>query len=305
MKIFTDESLVEVVEWIELKLSTKNQVTFRTLNPDINFNLFSGNTVTIDNQSYIYRGYKVWINLAELLYCRVLTPVQIDDNIIEITLKKLNIQNSFHNSNIDDKTEKYGINSKFFSINKNEEPTFLLAYKRALDAVRINSRTDILNLGINRADEFELISNINKNRLVGIDHSQSALDFAKNRFKAREYLFIKEDINKIDRLNLGKFDLIISIGTLQTPSINFKPFFMSLVQNYLTDDGAIILGFPNSRWIDCELIYGAKAPNYAYSEMSLVFNDVIFCKKYLQQKKFRVTITGREYIFLTATKIGY
>jgi len=243
--------------------------------------------------------------LAELLYCRVLTPVQIDDNIIEITLKKLNIQNSFHNSNIDDKTEKYGINSKFFSINKNEEPTFLLAYKRALDAVRINSRTDILNLGINRADEFELISNINKNRLVGIDHSQSALDFAKNRFKAREYLFIKEDINKIDRLNLGKFDLIISIGTLQTPSINFKPFFMSLVQNYLTDDGAIILGFPNSRWIDCELIYGAKAPNYAYSEMSLVFNDVIFCKKYLQQKKFRVTITGREYIFLTATKIGY
>ena len=79
---------------------------------------------------------------------------------------------------------------------------------------------------------------------------------------------------------------------------------MSLVQKYLTPNGAFILGFPNSRWIDNELIYGAKAPNYPYSEMSLLFNDVIFAKKYLQQKKFRVTITGREYIFLTATKIG-
>ncbi len=78
---------------------------------------------------------------------------------------------------------------------------------------------------------------------------------------------------------------------------------MSLVQNHLMYNGAVILGFPNSRWIDTELIYGAKAPNYSYSEMSLVFNDVIFCKKYLQQKKFRVTLTGREYIFLTATKI--
>jgi hypothetical protein len=79
---------------------------------------------------------------------------------------------------------------------------------------------------------------------------------------------------------------------------------MSLVQEHLCNNGALILGFPNSRWMDTELIYGAKAPNYPYSEMSLLFNDVIFAKKYLQQKKFRVTITGREYIFLTATHIG-
>jgi len=267
--------------------------------------LFSGERVTIKNRIYLYRGYKAWVNLAELLQCKILTPTKIDDTIIELTFQKLNLGNSFHNSKIEDKTEKYGVNSQFFAINKNEEPTFLLAYKRALNAVKIETRTDILNLGINRGDEFELISNTNKNRIVGIDHSQSALDIAKKRFWGDEYSFIKEDINCIDSLNLGKFDLIISIGTLQSPSINFKPFFMSLVQNYLTNNGAVILGFPNSRWIDCELIYGAKAPNYSYSEMSLVFNDVIFCKKYLQQKKFRVTITGREYIFITATKITF
>jgi len=233
-----------------------------------------------------------------------LTPKVINQNLIELTFKKLNPNNSFHIKKIENKSEKYGKESLFFSINKNEEPTFLLAYKRALEAVKIENRKDILNLGINKGDEFELIENINKNRLVGIDHSKSALDVAKERFGDKNYLFIREDINNIDKLNLGRFDLIISIGTLQSPSINFKPFFMSLIQNYLTSNGAIILGFPNSRWIDYELIYGAKAPNYSYSEMSLVFNDIIFCKKYLQQKKFRVTITGREYLFLTATKIN-
>jgi trans-aconitate methyltransferase len=145
-------------------------------------------------------------------------------------------------------------------------------------------------------EEFENL------KLVGIDHSITAINEARNRFPTNN--FYASDINDIDELNLGKFDLIISIGTLQSPSINYKLFLMNLVQNYLGINGAIILGFPNSRWIGGELIYGAMAPNYNYSEMSLLYNDVIFAKKYLQQKKFRVTITGREYIFLTATKIG-
>lgn len=65
----------------------------------------------------------------------------------------------------------------------------------------------------------------------------------------------------------------------------------------------MILGFPNSRWIGGEMVYGAKTPSYAMSEMSLLFNDVMFAKKYLQQKKYRVTIAGKHYIFLTATRL--
>lgn len=302
--LFTDEPLLEIIEWIEKELKSKDVITFQVLNPDMSQTSFSGERLLIDNQIYLYKGYKTWINLAELLYCRSLTPLKMNDYIVKLTFQKLNNNDSFHNLKVKNIEEKYGVKSKFFSINKNEEPTFLLAYKKALSAVGVQNRIDILNLGINRGDEFELINNIGKNRLVGVDHSKSALDVASSRFRDDNYLFLKSDINRLDELNLGRFDLIISIGTLQSPTINFKPFFMSLVQNYLTKNGAVILGFPNSRWIDHELIYGAKAPNYSYSEMSLVFNDVIFCKKYLQQKKFRVTLTGREYIFLTATKIG-
>ena len=62
---------------------------------------------------------------------------------------------------------------------------------------------------------------------------------------------------------------------------------MKLVQEYLRKDAAIILGFPNSRWMGGEMVYGAKVPNYTMSEMGHLFSDVIFCKKYLQQKKIQ------------------
>ena len=295
MKTFTKESLLQITTWIEETLKSSHKIEFIVPNPDASTNNM---------------GYKAWVNLAELHFCKILTPQKISESEILLTFQKLNIEDSFHTAAIESREEKYGVDSKFFTINKNEEPTFLHAYKRALESVKIETRKQVLNLGVNKADEFELIRTIVKTNnfdninFVGIDHSASALNFAEKRFPKENVQFYQHDINKISTLNLPKSDLIISIGTLQSPSINYKPFLMSLVQEHLTHNGALILGFPNARWIDSELIYGAKAPNYPYSEMSLLFNDVIFAKKYLQQKKFRVTLTGREYIFVTATKIG-
>ena len=192
-----------------------------------------------------------------------------------------------------------------------EEPSFLYYYLQALNNVKIGEKSRILNLGINRGDEFLVIKELidthtyEKIDFTGIDHSESAVNYAKEVLPEKNVHLYTEDINALDNLDLGVFDLIVSIGTLQSPGINFKPFLMDLVQKHLDkEQGALILGFPNSRWIGGEMIYGAKAPNYAMSELSLLFNDVIFAKKYLQQHKFRVTLTGKEYIFLTATKIG-
>ena len=115
--------------------------------------------------------------------------------------------------------------------------------------------------------------------------------------------FYAHDANDLASLNLGEFDLIISVGTLQSSNLKFNSILASLVQNQLKRTGAMILGFPNCRWIDGEMVYGARVKNYSFSEMGLLYKDVVFAKKYLQQKKFRVTITGKEYIFITATSI--
>ena len=302
---FTEQTMQTILAQLQNALLKEKSITFTILNPDLH-DTYAGNTVNIEGECYIHRSYKAWLDLAELLICKMLTPKKTAKHLVQLTFVKLHTD-SFHEDTKN--SEKYGIQSHFSQIHKMEEPAFFFYYAQALKNVHIEKRKRVLNLGINRADEFEVIRNIldtkkyEKLQLVGIDHSKTAITYAKSVFPENNVTFYTHDINDLDTLKLGSFDLLISIGTLQSPSINFKPFFMSLVQNYLEKDSAVILGFPNSRWIGGEMIYGAKAPNYAMNEMSLLLNDVIFCKKYLQQKKYRVTITGKQYIFLTATKI--
>ena len=309
MKKFTNENMIEIIDYLTNYLKNKNArfiCEFEVLNPDISLNSYGGEKLIIDDEEYIYRGYNAWNALAQILFCKLLTPKISSENFVILSFVKLDLNDSFHKSNLE-KSEKYGLDSIFEKINKMEEPSFISYYLNALKNVDVNSKKRVLNLGINSGDEFEVIKQISPNykniEFVGVDFCESAINLAKEKLSESNFTFVNKDINKLDELNLSRFDLIISIGTLQSSTLNFKTFFMSLIQDYLEDKGAIILGFPNCRWLDTQMIYGAKAPNYSYSELSILFNDVIFCKKYLQQKKYRVTITGKDYIFLTATSI--
>jgi len=306
---FTSNSIQEILPLLEHELKNHTSVSFDVLNPDLGKGN-AGKLIQIENKYYIYRSYKTWMDLCELLTCKMLTPKESVYPYVTLTFQKLETNDSFHLDTQSIKEEKYGVDSHFAQIHKMEEPAFFYYYLQALSNVKVEKRIHILNLGVNRADEFMVIKkylNINKYENInftGIDHSFTAINKAKQLFTENNMTFYTADINDIDSLNLGRFDLLISIGTLQSPSINFKPFFMKLVQEYLKKDSAIILGFPNSRWIGGEMLYGAKVPNYTMSELGHLFSDVMFCKKYLQQKKYRVTITGKHYIFLTASKIG-
>jgi len=292
-----------------LREDTDEEISFNVLNPDLGSGHYAGEQVEIEGISYPHHSLKAWSSLAELLGYRMLMPQPTTPPLVMIHYKKLQPVSSFHTDAVEDITEKYGSDSIFARINKLEEPTFAWHYLAALDAVRITERENILNLGINKGYEFLGILNhiseegFRKMQLTGVDYSHSAITQAQEELPYPNVTLHCHDINDLETLQLPQYDLIISIGTLQSPAINTKTLIMSLVQNLLSPTGAMILGFPNARWIDGELIYGAKVPNYPYPEMSLLVKDIYWIKKYLQQHKFRVTITGKEYLFLTATKI--
>ena len=308
---FTNEPLHTILSHLEELLQSRQHITFEVLNPDLHRGLYAGSFVEAEGRRYRYRSLRAWVELAGLLGCRILTPREVPDTPhLRITYEKLSLQASFHDAEAPKREEKYGIDSPFAQIQKMEEPDFFYYFRQALRNVSIEDRRRILDLGINRADEFEAIRTMVDTKryqsmeLIGIDHSQSAIEAAKAHFPEPNVRFYTHDINTLESLDLGRFDLLLSIGTLQSPGIAFKPLLMDLVQRCLTRDSALILGFPNARWRDGELLYGAKAPNYTMSEMSLVLNDLMFAKRYLQQKRYRVTVTGRGYLFLTATRIG-
>jgi SAM-dependent methyltransferase len=307
---FSNENLTTVISILKneiSKLQPKEIYEFEVLNPDIEDSVYNGTIFEIEGKPYIYRELRSWIDLADSLYCKALLPEKKSKNIITIRFEKLDLEGSFHKSKLS-KEEKYGSSSIFWQIDKNETPSFLYYYIQSLENSNINERKRILNLGVNNGDEFEVIkqlsSNFERHEIVGIDFCQSAVDEARKRFKDDDNIsFYQHDINDLDDLDLGQFDLIITIGTLQSSNLNFKPLFMDIVQKYLKKEGSMIMGFPNCRWLDGTFIFGANAKNYNFPEYSVLYNDVVFCKKYLQQKKYRVTVTGKNYIFLTATSI--
>ena len=305
---FTDEPMLTVSGILDKKLEGRSDIVFEVLNPDLCSGSYAGREVTLNGRVYLYRSLRSWLDLAANLHCRMLTPKIATEQTILLHFQKLETH-SFHQEKPAERSEKYGTGSGFAAINKNEEPAFLTAYTHALDVAEVKTRTRVLNLGVNRGDEFALIQeflpkeSFEAIEFVGIDHSESAIQEAGSRFNTPNMHFYSHDINDLDALKLGTFDLIISIGTLQSPGINYKPFLMELVQNHLSREGAIILGFPNSRWIDGEMLYGAKMRNYRESDLSLLLGDIDYAKRYLQQKKFSVRISGKEYIFLTAVSL--
>jgi len=300
---FSNTPLFEIHQ--TLKQIQQPFIEFKVLNPDTQSHSYSGKELILENKPYIYRSYKSYMELAQALHYKFLTPQLLNNNEVVIRLEKLQ-QKSFHNEL--QSNEKYGVNSLFGEIHKNEESSFLHYYTQALKQIKICEKTRVLNLGVNSADEFEIIQMLCKNfpniEIVGIDYCPSAIAKAKEKFQSfNNVTFYQHDITQLQELNLGEFDALITIGTLQSSNLNFNATLMDIVQTHLTKNSSLVLGFPNCRWIDGEMVYGAKVKNYNFSEMGLLFKDVVFAKKYLQQKKFRVTISGKDYIFLSAIKI--
>lgn len=249
---------------------------------------------------------KELFELAEYHYSE-LKILNNENNQLVISLIKIteNLQEDWHLSNLDI-TEKYGHKSEFFKISKLRNSFFLLDFQRSLQDLCNN--TSILILGINKGEEIDLLEQIYPDfsfSITGVDFSASVVSFLKEKYlEEKKYSFFQLDINKLQNTHLAnrKFDLIISIGTLQSATIETKKVFMELVQNNLVEKGKIIIGNPNCRYLNNQPFYGNKIKNFHDRDFSLVIKDLYFYKKYLQQHKFVVRIFGKNYIFLTGER---
>ena len=93
---FCNTKLIDIFLTLKKDILEKDYIEFSVLNPDILNSTYSGNSIVLDNNQYIYRSYKSYMELAQRLNCKFLTPKEIDENRILIRFKKLNKNSSFH-----------------------------------------------------------------------------------------------------------------------------------------------------------------------------------------------------------------
>ena len=241
-----------------------------------------GHGIEVEGVAYVHRPYRVWIDLADRLGFRMLTPRPAASPCVRLRFER-----------ITSKAEV--VDSKL------EEPGFVIDLAEALDRIDLPAEPRILSLGVHTGDELALLlalrPGLTEATLVGVDRSAPALAVARQRFPRAT--LIEADLDQ--PLELGPaFDLVIAVATLQSTALDDRALLRRIVQRHLAPTGSVILGIPNCRVIGGELSYGARMRNFRQPELGLVVKDIAFYRKYLQQHARQVFVTGKHYLLVTA-----
>lgn len=301
--VFRGESLLEIVAYLAARLAAgASALRIEVLDPDHARGHHAGERVLVDDVAYVHRPFRVWVDLAARLELRLLTPRPAAPPRVELRLERLDRAADWHAADVADPSEKYGVDSSFARITKLEDPDFVLDVADAVERVGLTAGARVLELGVNRGDLLALLDGLvpglaARGTLVGVDHSRSALAAAQARFPRGR--FIAADLARLADLELGGFDLVVAIDTLQSSGLDDRALLRHVVQRCLAPRGAVLLGVPNCRYLDGEVVHGARMRNFRQPELGLVIKDVAFYRKYLQQHGRTVHVTGKHELLIT------
>lgn len=252
-----------------------------------------------------HRSLAGWVMLAEELGATLLTPRAAEPGRVRLGLRKLDRDASWQTRAAPSgDPEKYGADSDFARIRKFEEPPFLFAFARALDFVDPAPDARVLALGCNRGDELDALCRLRPEydfECHGVDHAASAIEQA--RALHPQMHFMAADLQRLDTpplADMGRFDLILALNVLHSPSLDGKAILQRLVAEHLTPAGAVIVGLPNVRYVDHTLHHGARVKGFSHPELSVLVRDAAYYRRYLARHKFRVMITGRHTVLICA-----
>ena len=245
----------------------------------------------------IHRPYSVWYDAADRLECHLLTPVNLGEQV-ELTFVKPQARASERDA------EKYDPDSEFGHVNKLEDPCFLEDMLEALKRINLKQGARVLSVGVNTGNELKLLEQVYPDlplEVIGLDLNSRALEVARERFP--QFTFLERDLNDLPFLELGKFDLIVCLSVLQSSGTDKDVVFRTLLREHLSSSGGIIIGLPNCRYVDGRVSYGARMRNFRKPDLSLLLADLALYRRHLQKHGFRVYVTGKYEVLLTAVRV--
>jgi SAM-dependent methyltransferase len=308
--VLAGEPLTAIIAHVRARLAAGDAVvSLRVLDPDRGRGRYAGERVVLEGRELVHRPLRVWVDLAERMGLRMATPRPDGEGLVRLELSPLNQGATWEPGEGVAASEKYGVGSGYQRISKLEDPGLVLDLADALERVDLGHEARVLDLGVNTGDELALLGALRPElgragTFVGVDHSASALAVARARFPGPRYRFVEADLRQLPALELGApFDLVLCLNTLQSPGVDDRAVLRHVVQQRLSPTGSVILGIPNCRYLDGEVIHGARTKNLRQAELSLVIDGVAFYRRYLHQHRRRVYVTGKDTLLVTATPL--
>nr|WP_184028681.1 class I SAM-dependent methyltransferase [Deinococcus budaensis] len=275
-------------------LASAGEVAFSVPDPDLGLGLYAGEAAAHG----LHRPWPVWTDLADLLGAHLLTPDRLEGGRVRLRLRAW--------ADVPDPDAAgYGAGGEWGRVDKLEDPVFLFTLVEALRRVDPPAGGRVLALGVNRGRELDALALAFGKReleVLGLDLDETALAAARAQHPAATFRAF--DVTTLPAPQLGRFDLVLALSLLHSPSIRQDVLLAAVCRQHLTPTGGLILGYPNARYRDGTLSYGARVRNFARPDLSLLAADVTDARRGLQKRGFKVFVTGKSEVLVTAIPAG-
>lgn len=291
---FTHEPLAVILPAVRAALAERGEVALTVPDPDLGVGLYAGEAVP----QGLHRPWQAWADLADLLGAHLLTPERAGEGRVRVRLR------AYANTPAPD-AGGYGAGGEWGRVDKLEDPVFLFTLVEALRRVNPPDGGRVLALGVNAGRELDTLPLAFPDRsldVLGVDLDDSALALARARHPAATFRAL--DVNTLPDPSLGRFDFVLALSVLHSPGVEQDAVLRALRREHLTSTGGLIVGFPNARYLDGFLSYGARTRNFARPDLSLLLADVAAARRQLQKHGFKVFVTGKSEVLVTAIPAG-
>lgn len=291
---FVHEPLSVILPAVRNALATAGEVAFTVPDPDTGAGLYGGERSVWG----IHRPWQTWADLADLLGAHLLTPERLGEGRVAVKLRA-------YGDGITPDAAGYGTGSDWSRVDKLEDPVLLFTLVEALRRVNPPAGGRVLALGVNAGRELDALDLAFPDRsfeVVGVDLDATALAAADTRHPQATFQVL--DVNSLPVPDLGRFDLVLALSLLHSPGVRQDSLLRALRREHLTATGGLILGFPNARYRDGFLSYGARMRNYSRPDLSLLAADVTAARRDLHRHSFKVFVTGKYEVLVTAIPIS-
>jgi len=279
---------------VRAALASAGEVAFTVPDPDLGRGRYAGEAT----EWGLHRPWPTWTDLADLLGAHLLTPERAGEGRVRVRLRA-------HAAVPEPDANGYGTGGDWGRVDKLEDPVFLFTLVEALRRVNPPEGGRVLALGVNAGRELDALPLAFPGRpfeVVGVDVDGTALAAAAVRHPDATFLTL--DVNTLPAPALGRFDLILTLSLLQSPAVRQDVLLAALRRHHLTPGGGLVLGFPNARYRDGVLSYGARLRNFSRPDLSLLASDVTAARRGLQKHGFKVFVTGKYEVLVTAIPGG-